>query len=134
MTNNQPPEWVTTYAQDCRQLLGIGDEWHITIQMSDKPNGSEEAGGSVDIDAQYLNAVMELRHDCFTEEDDQAHQIILHEMMHIGLASFRMVVDQLFLRMPDDMQTLGRIMVDQAEEQYIQRTSRAVLRMLKPTE
>lgn len=126
------PQWVTDYAQDCRQLLGIGDEWRIVIEMTDKPDGTPSVGGAVSIDAEYLNATIELNNESFKEEAAEGHQIILHEMMHVSLANYRMVIDQIFMRLPDDMQTMARIMIEQAEEQYIQRTSRAILRMIKP--
>jgi len=125
------PEWITEYAQDCRQLLGIGDEWQITLTTTDKPDGDSVNGGAAHIDAQYLNATVEVN-TSFQELSDDARQLILHEMMHVSLANYRMVIDQLFFTMPEHMQTLGRIMISQAEEQYIQRISRALLRTIKP--
>ena len=126
------PEWITNYAQDCRVLLGIGDEWHITINMTDKPDGEEKVGGSVSIDAQYYNAVMELNNAFFEEEDDEARQILLHEMMHIAFGNYRMVIDQIFMRLPSDMLDMAETMISQVEEQFIQRTSRALLRVITP--
>ncbi len=130
MKQNEPPEWVKQYAQDCRVLLGIGDEWHISIFMNDRPDGMDTVGGSVQVDTQYFNAVIELRRDNFAEEDDEAHQIILHEMLHIALASYRLVVEQLFMGLPETMRAMAETMVSQAEEQFIQRTSRALLRSI----
>ena len=127
------PEWINEYAQDCRQLLGIGDEWRITITMTDKPNGSEGTGGSVSVDAEYLNAAVELN-TSLLDDAGKMHQTITHEMMHIGLGSYRMVIDQLVAQLPDSLRTLAYIMIGQAEEQYIQRTSRALLRTIKPPE
>lgn len=127
------PDWITEYAQDCRNLLGIGDDWHITITMTDKPDGEEKVGGSVSVDAQYLNAHVELNNKFFVEEDDEAHQIILHEMLHVALGSYRMVVEQAFTQLPDSFRDTADTMISQAEEQFIQRTSRAILTMLKPT-
>lgn len=126
------PQWIIDYAQDCRQLLGIGDEWRITITMTDRPDGDETNGGVAIIDAQYLNATIELNSNSFREETTEGHQLILHEMMHVSLANFRMVLDQIFMNLPEYMQTMSRIMTSQAEEQFIQRTSRAILAMLKP--
>ena len=126
------PQWIIDYAQDCRQLLGIGDEWRITITMTDRPDGDETNGGVAKIDAQYLNATIELNSNSFREETTEGHQLILHEMMHVSLANFRMVLDQIFMNLPEYMQTMSRIMTSQAEEQFIQRTSRAILAMLKP--
>lgn len=126
------PEWVTEYAQDCRALLGIGDDWHITIHMTDKPDGDPAVGGAASIDVQYLNASIELNSVILDVEDDNAHQIILHEMMHVALANYRMVIDQIFMQLPDGLKGMARVMVSQAEEQFIQRTTRAVLAALKP--
>ena len=125
------PSWINEYAQDCRSLLGIGDDWQITISMTDKPDGDSENGGAAHINAQYLNAVVEV-HTKYQEPSEEGRQLILHEMMHVSLANYRMVIDQLFFTMPEHMQTLGRIMISQAEEQYIQRSSRALLRTIKP--
>lgn len=127
------PEWITEYAQDCRQLLGIGDEWRITITMTDKPHGDEKIGGSVDIDAQYLNAAIELN-TSLLEHAEKMHQTILHEMMHVALGNYRMVIDQLTMQLPDAVRPLAYTMISQAEEQYIQRTSRALLRTIRPPE
>lgn len=128
------PEWITEYAQDCRRLLGVGDDWHITLTMTDKPNGDEKIGGSVSIDAQYLNAVIELNNKCFAEEDDEVHQILLHEMMHVALGNYRMVIDQIFMQLPDSVKDMAETMISQAEEQFIQRTTRAILTEIKPSE
>ena len=73
------PEWINEYAQDCRQLLGIGDEWRITITMTDKPNGSEGTGGSVSVDAEYLNAAVELN-TSLLDDAGKMHQTITHEV------------------------------------------------------
>lgn len=124
------PEWIAEYAQDCRALLGIGDDWQITVTMTDKPDGDSDHGGAAHIDAQYLNATVEVN-NCFLEPSSEARQLILHEMMHVSFGSYRMVVDQLIMQLPDNMRLLAGVMVSQAEEQYIQRTSRALLRMVK---
>lgn len=125
------PEWIIEYAQDCRNLLGIGDDWQITVTMTDAPNNNKDNSGAAHVDAHYLNAIVEINTK-HSEPSDKARHVIFHEMMHVALGSFRMVIDQLFLTTPEHMQTIGRVMISQAEEQYIQRTSRAILAVLKP--
>lgn len=125
------PEWINEYAQDCRILLGIGDDWHITITMTDKPDGDDAAGGAAHIDAQYLNAIVEINNS-YKEDTETARQVILHEMMHVSFANYRMVIDQILMQLPDAIRQMAHIMVSQAEEQHIQRTSRALMRTVKP--
>jgi len=52
------PEWITEYAQDCRQLLGIGDEWQITIRMVKEL--SDKRAGEIDINFNYFYADISL--------------------------------------------------------------------------
>lgn len=127
------PEWIKEYAQDCRQLLGIGDDWQITLATTDKPDGDSVNGGAAHIDAQYLNATVEVN-TSFQELSDEARQLILHEMMHVSFGSYRMVIDQIIMQLPEAMREMAETMVSQAEEQYIQRTSRALLRTIKPSD
>jgi hypothetical protein len=127
------PEWIKEYAQDCRQLLGIGDDWQVTITMTDKPNGNAANGGAAHVDAQYLNAIVEVNTE-HQELSNKGQHLILHEMMHVSFGSYRMVIDQIIMQLPEAMREMAETMVSQAEEQYIQRTSRALLRTIKPSD
>ena len=122
------PEWVTEYAQDCRQLLGIGDEWQITVRMvAALPH---KRHGQTDINFNYFYADVCLLDTL--EDNDATRQLILHEMMHIALAEYEQLTTRFFNHLPKKMQGLAMRLSEDIQEKTIQRITWGIMRNLKP--
>jgi len=130
VVKTEPPQWVKDYVQDCRRLLGVGDEWRILVHMVDVIPDNEDADGIVQADSRYFNATIHLLNSL--QDDEYGHEACLHEVMHIALSP----LSALFQQVLGDMSMAARMAVQEAysnaEEQCIQRMTRAMLRMIKP--
>lgn len=122
------PEWVTEYAQDCRQLLGIGDEWQITMSMVGEL--SNERAGQCSINYNYFIAKIELLDTI--QDTEENRQLILHEMMHIALAEYEQLVTRFFNHLPKKMRKLAFRLSDDIQEKTIQRITWGMTRAIKP--
>lgn len=130
MSDTETPQWMTDAAQDARTLLGIDDGWRIVLQLSDAPGGDASNNASAACDPVYLNATIEVSPDLL--EGDDGRRVILHEMLHVALSPLYRV---LYLGTRHQARAVRRALRDQyndAEEQIIQRMSRAMLRQIKP--
>lgn len=128
----ETPQWMTDAAQDARALLGIDDGWRIVLELSDAPGGDASNNASAACDPVYLNATIEVSPDLL--EGDDGRRVILHEMLHVALSPLYRV---LYLGTRHQAKAAKRALRDQyndAEEQIIQRMSRAMLRQIKPVE
>lgn len=123
-----PPPWIVAYAQDCRRLLGIGDEWRIVIQMV--PAGDGTIDGICTADARYFNARIELSDNLPRNGD--GHEVILHEMLHVALAPLAGLYDRLVGDMGWEARRVALGAYQDVEEQVIQRMTRALLRQVTP--
>lgn len=111
------------YANDCRLLLGIGDEWHINFEI----DAELTVGGEVAVHAAYLNADVRM-------SPAATKQHIMHEMMHIALSQLRSVAHMAMDKLEMEISEAYREMFDFAEEQTIQRISRALISQLEPAD
>lgn len=124
------PDWVGAYAQDVRQLLGIGDDWHIWIDVVDRPDDSDEADGCCDLDANYLKAKIEIRYGIDTKERVKA--VVMHELMHVALAPISLAFDRTLDFMPKQKLNVHvRMLMSDATEQTIERMTRALQTNIK---
>jgi hypothetical protein len=126
------PAWVKEYAIDVRLLLGIDDGWHIIIKMVDEPSGRRIFNGSASYDSAYLNAQIELANDL--EDNAEGRRVILHELFHVALAQMYQAAEYAFGQLPKKRRRLVRKVYNDAEEQFIQRATRAMQRNIKPEE
>jgi hypothetical protein len=128
---SNPPEWIIRHVQDARDLFGIGGpEWHIYVELNDRPNGSDSYNGFASVDYRYLNANIEFNRGL--EDDEVGQQVIYHEVLHIS----HQVVDDVALdainRLPEAEQEIYRQLYKDAVEQFIQRVSRSIVYRLRP--
>lgn len=130
MSDTETPQWMTDAAQDARTLLGIDDGWRIVLELSDAPGGDAANNGAAACDPVYLNATITLSPNL--QDDDDGRRVILHEMLHVALSPLYRV---LYLGTRHQAKAARHALRDQyndAEEQIIQRMSRAMLRQIKP--
>jgi hypothetical protein len=124
------PDWITKNVQDGRELFGVGGvEWHITVRLSDKPNGDKGCDGAVDVDAVYLNAEIELKDTL--EDNEIARAEIYHEVLHIPHQEIDHWVHQIIRELPEEQGKIYRYSYDELVERFIQRISRSVCCNLK---
>jgi hypothetical protein len=81
-----------------------------------------------------LNARLEFSHSLDDYEVERRRQIAIHEMMHVALAEVQMVGEQMLWAMGKKDRRRYQAAFDGAIERYIQQTSRAIVRHLKPIE
>lgn len=122
------PTWAQTYAQDCRDLFGLGD-WPIVVKLVRAPNNDIENEGYSSVNVRYLTARIEIRSGM---SDEDTRQTIMHEMLHVALAP----IEQYHLRIRELVDEKLREHVDELQsdgtEQAIQRLTRALMRQIKP--
>lgn len=123
------PDWVLDYAQDCRRLLGIDDGWRITFTMTDPPAG-EQWAGQTQYDTAYLNATVELAASLV--DGAAGRQVILHELLHVALAPLYGAAEYAWRTAGSAEGLLLRSVYNDAEENVIQRMSRAMSRTIRP--
>lgn len=122
------PEWISEYAQDCRRLLGIGDEWQITIRMVKEL--SDKRAGEIDINFNYFYADISLLDTI--QDTEENRQLILHEMMHIALAEYEQLTTRFFNHLPRKMRGLAMKLTEDIQEKTIQRITWGIMRTIKP--
>lgn len=124
------PAWLIEELQDARQLLGVGDEWHIVATVVDHPNGDENNDGMCCPDATYLNARMEFSRDL--AQDANGRFVVLHEMLHVTHAEVDQVVDTALGGLSEGERGRMRELYEAAVERSLQRMSRAMARHIRP--
>ena len=120
--------------QDAREFLGISESWHIHAKQTDRPGGNDDADGWCAPDYTYLNAKIEFSYELDNYDTAKRRAIAIHEMMHVALAEVQTVGEQMLWAMGKKDRRRYQAAFDGAIERYIQQTSRAIARHLKPTE
>lgn len=128
--SSDTPQWITDAVQDARQLLGIDDGWHITIDMVDEPSGDRSYNGATTYSSVYLNAKIELAKDL--ENNAEGQRVVMHEVFHVALAQMYLAAGYTFNRLPKKQRKMARLIYNDAEEQFIQRATRAMQREIRP--
>lgn len=116
------PEWIINTINTARVHLGIGDEWRITVKMSDAPGSDQNALGWTYCDPTYFNAAMEVSTDI---RDDQEYAI-WHEMVHIALSDFSVTAENLLPMLDECERSTRRDVLISSLERCVQRLSRAL--------
>ncbi len=78
-----------------RNVLGISDQWHIYLKMSEKPGGSDDFAACTNADPTYLNATIEFAPFVETETPKMKYQYVLHELFHVSLSEIDAVVQEI---------------------------------------
>lgn len=118
------PDWMITYAQDVRRLVGVGDDWHIWLDLVDVPDGSPECDGSTDLEVRYLKARIAIRKDI--ETDERFRAVIMHEILHCALGQIDLAIDRVRDLVPERLRVHTFMLVGDAFEQTIERLTRAL--------
>lgn len=122
MSASITPEWLTDLVQDTRRLLGIGDDWHVFVEMKHM----SESNGSTQADSVYLNADL-----CFSTKlapGELSRQVVAHELLHVAHQEIDSVVERMCVC------PLVRVMYDEAVERFCQRITRALASQVRPKE
>lgn len=130
MAENTVPEWAEAYAQELRDLFGLGD-WNIYPRQEDRPNGAADSDGCAIPDVRYLTASIILRRGL---AETRGRHVLMHEMLHIVLAPLRRQIELLIQQLPEDQQDYALTLCSDAEEQIIERLTRAMQQHIKPSE
>lgn len=123
------PDWLVSYAQDVRRLLGVGDDWHVRLTMVDRIDENDEAAGATDLDVPYLRAGIKLRNGL---SEDETRSALFHELLHVALAPIDHMVDRLIWRLPASRAIQSYQLKSDAFEQTIVRLERAIRASIAP--
>lgn len=124
------PDWIAAYARDVRRLLGVGDDWHIWLDLVDRPDGDEDTDGCTHLEERYLKARIALRKGI--ESDDRMRAVIMHELLHCALAPIDLSFDRVFDLVPNRLRTHAILLKQDAFEQAIERLTRALQANVRP--
>lgn len=118
------PERLTKEISDACLRIGVmTPPWHITVKMSDRPGGMDDAAGFASVDPVYMNADLEFW-DGLTEEQYRPH--VMHEVLHIAHRQVTHAVDRILGRLPDEEVELHRALYREAVENFTQQLARAL--------
>lgn len=115
------PETVA-YAEQCRVAFGL-EEWNIWFCEHDAPGGSTENAGHTDLNTRYLRATITLLRGLRPE---RRRSVTRHEMLHIALAPIDEKMRYIVAMLPKKERKRAREMYIDAEEQTIERLTRAM--------
>lgn len=127
--DDNTPDWLVSYAQDVRRLLGVGDDWHIRLTMVDRIDDDDEAAGETTLDVPYLRAGIKLRRGL---SEDETRSALFHELLHVALAPIDLMVDRLIWRLPSSRAVQSFMFKSDAFEQTIVRLERALRASIAP--
>lgn len=126
------PEWLTDMVQDARRLLGVGDDWQVSVNVVRIPGGDAANDAACTPDAVYLNADLDFAPDLQPSETTRA--IVLHEVLHIAHAELDALASVICEGLPKSERLRMRDLYDDANERTLQRISRAMARHIRPQE
>jgi len=127
--NRQPPEWAQQYFDDCRELLGIGEDWHLFFSVADSPGDYTEADGHCLLNTRYWKAEIQMRRGLLEE---RGREVIMHELLHVALAPLDLAADRIRELLKEKHQEHADELYCDAQEQVIERLTRALQRSAKP--
>lgn len=123
------PHWLIAYAQDCRRLFGIGDEWYISIKLVRAPGEDLEKEGQSRINVRYLTAHIEL---CESMSEEGLRHTLMHELLHVAFAPLELAHNRMRELVKEKHHAhLDELFAD-GLEQTIERLTRALEREIKP--
>lgn len=129
----RPPAWAAAYFQDCRELLGIGADWQLWLAFVNNPSaeadGSDddanEADGVCSLETRYLKATIRIRRGL---SEERTRYVIMHELLHVALAPLSLTAERMRDLIPFKLWTHVLQLYTDAEEQTIERLTRALQR------
>lgn len=124
-------EWIRDYACDVRDLFGLS-EWRLWLKLADTPSGKEYTDGSTELSTRYLKATITIRRAL--EDDDRIRHVVMHEMTHVLLGYIDQCVNRLIDMVPDEQREHALELYTDAEEQTIERLTRALQVGVRPKE
>lgn len=126
---NAPP-WLVEYAQDCRRLFGIGDDWYISVKLVRAPDGDINKEGHSRINIRYLTAHIEL---CESLSEEGLRHTCMHELFHIAFAPLELAHLRILDLVPEELREHANELQADGIEQTIERLTRSIERTIKPT-
>lgn len=128
---SQIPVWAEAYAQECRDLFGLG-EWDIHLRLHDSPGTNGTSDGCVDLETRYLTATITLRRGL---SEERGRVVIMHELLHVVLAHLTHLAEEAIKQLADDV-TAGLLLplLRDIEEQTIVRLVKSLQSHIKPSE
>ena len=120
---HKPSERACATFNEVRALLGIDDGWHLWLREADKPGDYDNADGHCALEARYLKATITIRRGLDAERE---REVILHELFHVALAPIDLANDRIIELLPEGLRDHGETLFGDAEEQVIERLTRAM--------
>ena len=140
--DTRPPDWAAEYFNDCRSLLGIGDDWHLWLRFVANPRADadgDDAGEAMDMDndadgiccqePRYLKATIRVKRGL---SQQRTRSVIMHELFHVAFAPLVLASERTRDLIPDRLRIHAYQLHADAEEQVIERLTRALQRGVKP--
>ena len=125
----QMPAWAETYAQECRDLFGLG-EWDIRLRLHDSPGTNGKSDGCVDLETRYLTATIQMRRGL---SEQRGRVVILHELLHVVLAHLTHIAEEAIGQLPEPARAMALTFLRDAEEQTIVRLVKSLQTHIKPS-
>lgn len=120
---------AAAYLHDLVDLFGLG-EWRIWLHWADAPGGDAEADAISDINVRYLRATITVRRDL--SDLERLRSVLMHEALHIVLASLDRAAQHIATLVPEALHGHATALYTDAEEQTIERLTRALQRTIVP--
>jgi len=133
--DTRPPDWADEYFNDCRSLLGIDDAWDLWLLFVANPRADEDVDADNDADGvcrmepRYLKATIRVRRGL---SQQRTRSVIMHELFHVALAPLVLAAERTRDLIPDRLRIHAYQLHVDAEEQVIERLTRALQRGVKP--
>ena len=125
------PDWLPPYVAYVADCLGL-HEWDLNCRVvevleEDRPQTAARCTSS----PMYFQAQLEFRAAEFQDENQEAREMVVHELLHAALAHFVDMASSTALMLADKRQrTQMQGLLDLQEENFIVRLSRALLPVL----
>jgi len=139
--DTRPPDWAAEYFNDCRSLLGIDDAWDLWLLFVANPRADADGDGDEDTDAdndadgiccqesRYLKATIRVKRGL---SQQRTRSVIMHELLHVAFAPLVLAAERTRDLIPDRLRIHAYQLHIDAEEQVIERLTRALQRGVKP--
>lgn len=124
------PEWLEQYIQDTRTLFGIGDDWHIVVQIVPAPGDDHTREGHCELNMRYRTAKIYLN-SAMTE--DGLKHTAMHELLHVAFAPLELSQLRVLDLVPEELRGHAQELFADGIEQSVEGLTRALQRTVKPS-
>lgn len=121
-----PSRRASATFDEVRDLLGIDRGWRLWLREADHPGNNENADGQCELETRYLKATITIRRGLSAERE---REVLLHELMHVALAPLDLANDRILELVPEAFREHATELYVDAEEQVIERVTRALQRV-----